>query len=283
MAERRMFAKTIIDSDAFLEMPLSAQALYFHLGMRADDDGFLNNSGKIKSMVHASDDDLKILVAKRYLIVFEDKVVVIKHWLINNLIRQDRYKATIYSDEKALLTIKANGVYTELGIPDGNQVATRLTQVRLGKDRIGEGREEEREAGASPPPPPVRIGTDGTSRFERAKMAGAACFKPVRKYLLDLGDEDRRQILATLSHYSDDEIAEAIKTYAEMLTDDRYDIFAPYASLIGFLRSGVEKFVDEAKPREVYRKRDPAALEKAERDAVFEQMRKEREETEDDE
>jgi DNA-binding transcriptional ArsR family regulator len=126
------------------------------------------------------------------------------------------------------------------------------------KNNITMNEREESEASASPPPPPVRIGTDGTSRFERAKTAGAVCFKPVRKYLLDLGDEDRRQILATLSHYSDNEIAEAIKTYAEMLTDDRYDIFAPYASLIGFLRSGVEKFVDEAKPRDVFRKRSAA-------------------------
>jgi hypothetical protein len=258
MAERRMFAKTIIDSDAFLEMPLSAQALYFHLGMRADDDGFLNNSGKIKSMVHASDDDLKILVAKRYLIVFEDKVVVIKHWLINNLIRQDRYKATIYSDEKALLTIKANGVYTEIGIPDGNQVATRLTQVRIGKDRKGEEREERSEAFASPPPPPVRIGNDGTSRFERAKTAGEGLFPPVRKNLLELKDDDRREVLATLSHYSDEEISAAMNTYHEMLADDQYDIFAPYVSLIGFLKTGVEKFGDEATPREVFKKRSAA-------------------------
>jgi hypothetical protein len=144
-----MFAKTIIDSDEFLEMPLSAQALYFHLGMRADDDGFLNNARKILGIIRASDDDLKILIAKRFLIVFEGGIVVIKHWLMHNLIRQDRYKGTVYSDEKALLSVKGNGAYTISGIPNDNQVATRLTQVRLGKGSIGKEREEKSEAKAS--------------------------------------------------------------------------------------------------------------------------------------
>ena len=90
MAERRMFAKTIIDSDAFLDMPLSAQALYFHLSMRADDDGFINNPKKIQRMVGASDDDCKLLLMKRFIIVFESGVVVIKHWRIHNYIRNDR-------------------------------------------------------------------------------------------------------------------------------------------------------------------------------------------------
>jgi hypothetical protein len=281
MAERRMFSKTIVDSDAFIEMPQSSQNLYFHFGMRADDDGFLNNPKKIQRMIGASDDDYKLLCAKSFLIPFDNGIVVIKHWRIHNFIRSDRYKPTVHQEEKASLSIKPNGAYTcNLGIPLVDHLDT---QVRLGKDRIGEEREEESEANASPPPPPVRIGTDGTSRFERAKAAGAVFFPPVRKNLLELKDDDRREIIATLSHYSDLELYDAMATYSSMLKDDQYDIFAPYSSLIGFLRSGVEKFVDEAKPRDVFRKRDPAALEKAERDAVFEQMRKEREETEDDE
>ena len=96
MAERRMFAKTIIDSDAFLDMPLSAQALYFHLSMRADDDGFINNPKKIQRVIGGSDDDLKLLIAKRFLLPFESGVVVIKHWKIHNFIRTDRYKPTVY-------------------------------------------------------------------------------------------------------------------------------------------------------------------------------------------
>lgn len=112
MAERRMFAKTIIDSDAFVDMPLSTQALYFHLSMRADDDGFINNPKKIQRMIGASDDDLKMLIAKRFIIPFESGIVVIKHWKIHNYIRGDRKKDTVYPEEMALLTEKENGAYS---------------------------------------------------------------------------------------------------------------------------------------------------------------------------
>ena len=112
MAERRMFAKTIIDSDAFLDMPLSSQALYFHLSMRADDEGFINNPKKIQRMVGASDDDLRVLAGKRFIIPFESGIVVIKHWKIHNYIRNDRINETKYTDEKALLTVNENGSYS---------------------------------------------------------------------------------------------------------------------------------------------------------------------------
>ena len=140
MAERRMFAKTIIDSDAFLDMPMSAQCLYFHLAMRADDDGFINNPKKIQRMVGASDDDARLLLAKRFLIAFDSGVVVIKHWRIHNYIRNDRYKPTVYTEEMGKLTVKSTGAYTmdtngiPTGIPNGYQMET---QVRLGKDSIG--------------------------------------------------------------------------------------------------------------------------------------------------
>lgn len=111
MAERRMFAKTIIDSDAFIDMPLSAQALYFHLSMRADDEGFINNPRKIQRMIGASDDDAKLLILKKFIIPFESGVVVIKHWKIHNYIRGDRKKQTMYPEEKALLLEKENGAY----------------------------------------------------------------------------------------------------------------------------------------------------------------------------
>lgn len=112
MAERRMFAKTIIDSDAFLDMPMSAQLLYFHLSMRADDEGFLNNPKKIQRMIGASDDDLTLLKLKKFLITFDTGVVVIKHWRINNYLQNDRIKATIYQEEKSMLGVKKNKAYT---------------------------------------------------------------------------------------------------------------------------------------------------------------------------
>jgi len=138
MAERRMFAKTIIDSDAFLDMPATSQLLYFHLSMRADDDGFINKPKTIMRMVGSKDDDINLLIAKKFLIPFESGVVVIKHWRIHNYIRNDRYKETVHKDEKMMLELKDNGGYrlkTNDGIPSGYQMET---QVRLGKVSIGE-------------------------------------------------------------------------------------------------------------------------------------------------
>ena len=112
MAERRMFAKTIIDSDAFLEMPLSSQALYFHLSMRADDDGFINNPRKIQRIIGCGNDDLKLLIAKKFIIPFDSGVCVIKHWRIHNYLQKDRYKETMYIEEKSQLDIKKNKSYT---------------------------------------------------------------------------------------------------------------------------------------------------------------------------
>lgn len=131
MAERRMFAKTIIDSDAFIDMPLSTQALYFHLSMRADDDGFINKPKNIMRMIGASEDDFKLLCVKRFIIAFDSGVIVIKHWKIHNYIQKDRYKPTVYADEKAMISVKENGVYTECI----QNVSNMDTQVRLGKVR----------------------------------------------------------------------------------------------------------------------------------------------------
>jgi hypothetical protein len=122
MAERRMFTMKVVDSDAFLDMPMSTQALYFHLNMRADDDGFVNNPKKILRMVGASEDDLRLLIAKRFILCFENGVIVIKHWRMHNLLRKDRYNPTQYIEEKAMLTIKGDGAYTET--PNDNQPAT---------------------------------------------------------------------------------------------------------------------------------------------------------------
>ena len=158
MAERRMFAKTIIDSDAFIDMPITARLLYYDLGMRADDDGFVNSPKKIMRMVGASQDDLAILISKKFIIPFETGVVVIKHWRIHNYIRNDRYKPTKYEEEMSQLAIKENGAYT-LGIPDGNQmdttgipmVSSLDTQDRLGKDRLGKDSLDSKRKRFTPP------------------------------------------------------------------------------------------------------------------------------------
>ena len=131
MAERRMFAKAIIDSDAFLDMPLSTQALYFHLSMRADDEGFVGNPKKIQRMIGASDDDCRILVSKRFILTFESGIIVIKHWKIHNYIQADRFKETTYLEEKSMLTLDGKKAYTEC-IHNASELET---QVSIGKDR----------------------------------------------------------------------------------------------------------------------------------------------------
>ena len=146
MAERRMFTDKITDADAFTSMPSSAQALYLHINMHADDDGFCNQLKLCKVNANASEDDLKLLVAKNYIFFFESGVVVVKHWRMHNLLRKDRYKETQYTEEKSRLYLKENGAYTldefqgkkivdNSWQPKDNQ---RLPQDRIGKDSIEE-------------------------------------------------------------------------------------------------------------------------------------------------
>jgi hypothetical protein len=155
MATKRMFSLQIVDTDAFLDMPASAQLLYFHLCMRADDEGFVGNPKKIMRIIGASDDDYKILIVKRFVLIFESAVMVIKHWLIHNTIRMDRFGGTTYHDEKAQLEVKKNKSYT-LKDSDENDMATswqpvgnqlepqvKLSKVKLSKDNATDEQEEE--------------------------------------------------------------------------------------------------------------------------------------------
>lgn len=210
MAERRMFAKTIIDSDAFLDMPLSTQALYFHLSMRADDDGFINNPKKIQRMIGAADDDLKVLVTKKFIIPFESGIVVIKHWKIHNYIRNDRYKETVYKEEKGLLYEKDNKAYTlsetegmTLGIPNDNQMET---QVRLGKDSIGKYSIEEDS-----------IGKDNIVDIEKKKKEKASTKHKHGEYKnVLLTDDEYNKLLEQYGSSSLETIITYLDEYIEM-------------------------------------------------------------------
>lgn len=141
MAERRMFAKTIIDSDAFIDMPVTARLLYYDLAMRADDDGFVNSPKKIMRMIGASQDDLSILILRKFIIPFDNGIVVIKHWRIHNYIRKDTYNPTPYSEQKELLEYDENNAYRmKCDVPSTERIQTvdgTLTQDRLGKVSIG--------------------------------------------------------------------------------------------------------------------------------------------------
>lgn len=146
-ANKRMFSNEVVGSDAFFEMPPSTQALYFQLGMRADDDGFVNPK-MVMRLVGSTDDELKVLIAKRFVLPFENGVIVIKHWGINNnKIQKDRYKQTMYLEQKNLLFIKENGAYTmdkNKGIPACEQsVNKKLTKSRVEESRVEESRVRE--------------------------------------------------------------------------------------------------------------------------------------------
>lgn len=159
MAERRMFAKTIVTSDAFLDMPATARCLYFLLAMMADDDGFVNAPRSIMRQAGATTDDLNILIAKRFVLTFESGVVVIKHWKIHNLIKNDRYKETKYLEEKSMLTLDDKNAYTEVDSilePEWNQSGTKVEpQVSKGKvrGRLVEDNKDIEAPDAAPPKP----------------------------------------------------------------------------------------------------------------------------------
>jgi len=141
MARRRMFSLDVIDTDVFLEMPASTQNLYFHLGMRADDDGFVSSPKKTMKAINSSEDDMKILLAKQFVIPFDSGICVIKHWRIHNYIQNDRYKETRYLEEKENLSIQDDVYILDTNPIQG--VSNPYTQVRLGKDRISKDRIED--------------------------------------------------------------------------------------------------------------------------------------------
>lgn len=141
MADKRMFARSIVDTDNFLEMPISARLLYYDLGMRADDDGFVDSPRKIMKVTGATNDDMNILIARKFIIPFDSGIVVIRHWRINNYLRSDRYSETIHLDEKSILAIDNNKQYLtqneaiSLGIPLGIPLVG-AEKKRIEKKRI---------------------------------------------------------------------------------------------------------------------------------------------------
>lgn len=139
-----MFNKQITNSDDFLDMPLTSQCLYFHLSMNADDDGFINNWKSIMKLTGAKEDDLKVLIAKQYIIPFDSGVIIIKHWRLNNYLRRDRYTTTNHQKELAQITLDENMVYQMAtnGIPLGNLDKIRLDKTRLDKIRQDKTSEE---------------------------------------------------------------------------------------------------------------------------------------------
>lgn len=147
MAEKRMFSKKIIDTDWFMDMPASSQNLYFHLSMRADDDGFVASPKRIIKLIGATDDDYRILISKKFILPFDSGICVIRDWRINNYLRNDRYNETQYKEEKKLLTLDENGKYN-LGIPTVDPVlsiSNTISNTISNKDKDGVIGEEKKQ------------------------------------------------------------------------------------------------------------------------------------------
>lgn len=193
MAEKRMFSNKVIGSDAFLEMPDSTQNLYFHLSMYADDDGFVDKPKSIMRMTGKKEDDLKLLIAKSFIIPFDTGIVVIRHWRLNNYLRSDRYKETQYLQEKSTLTLSENGEY-ELGIP----------KVSIDKDSIDKISIEENN-----------IYSDEQEVFDFWNSMKIIVHK-------ELNDDIRKSITKSLKKHSLEMLKVYISRYAMVIKDNRY-------------------------------------------------------------
>ena len=218
MAERRMFAKTIVLSDAFLDMPMSARCLYFTLGMFADDDGFVNAPKAIMRQCGASEDDMRVLIARKFVILFESGVIVIKHWRINNYLRSDRYTETKHIDEKNSIVIESNGAYhlrdeeNNSGIPPGipNNGIPSIGKDSIGKNSIDKNNKTlcanhpKDDDGFYPPE------EDADSLFEELwkmypnKKGKGAVSKTKKKELLKVGKEQMIRCIERYIHDHDE-------------------------------------------------------------------------------
>lgn len=188
MANKRMFSLDIVDTDAFLEMPASTQALYFHLAMRADDDGFVGNPKKVQKICGAGEVDYQILCVKRFIIPFEAGICVIKHWKIHNYLRKDTYKETKYVEEKNSLVTKENGAYTEaVNVPSTSRDES-VPQIREGKVR-----EEENS---------IEVAPEGTKKSAYGEFKNVLLTSEEKQKLIDrYGFGAAKQIVDELSSY----------------------------------------------------------------------------------
>lgn len=242
MAERRMFAKTIVTSDAFLDMPATARSLYMLLCVLADDDGFVNAPRSIMRMSGATEDDMKLLIAKRFVLTFQSGVVVIKHWKIHNLIQKDRYKETKYLDEKAMLSLDDNNAYTELNPAVYTEciqpVSNMEPQVRIGKVSTGKSSKGEDIEEAEPPKSTrhkygiyknvlftdeeyqklqEEFPHDYTDRIERLSEYIASTGKKYKNHLATIRSWARKDTAAPASK------AKSSNLFLDMLKEDSYE------------------------------------------------------------
>lgn len=238
MAERRMMSKKITDTDAFLDMPLTTQALYFHFLQNADDDGFVGSPNSIMRKIGASKNDYDLLMVKRFIIVFNSGICVIKHWRIHNYIQKDRYVETTFLKEKAQLKTEENGAYTECI----QNVYKLDAQYSIGKDSIGEdsiGKDREDTQRACAREESEKVSPSIQSVFNFWNEQNIIVHRELTAPLITA-------IKKAVAEYSESSVKEFIKRYKTVL-DDRSYFFSYKWSLLDFLtrKSGIAAFTDE--------------------------------------
>ncbi|WP_165620558.1 replisome organizer [Streptococcus equi] len=229
MAERRMLSKSVIQSDRFLEMPLSSQALYMHLNICADDDGFVGNPKTIIRMIGASEDDFKLLFAKGFIIIFETGIIVISHWKRNNYIQKDRYKETMYKSEKSFLKISSTNVYEKTDTVCIQNGYKSDTQVRVGKDRIDK---VSIDKGRIVPDTPILYGEYKNVRLtdeeyqklkDKLKSHTDMMIEKLSRYLKSKGTDYKDHYVTILNWYEQDKDKLTQKSKKNILTWEEYD------------------------------------------------------------
>ncbi|HEL0614625.1 TPA: replisome organizer [Streptococcus equi subsp. zooepidemicus] len=229
MAERRMLSKSVIQSDRFLEMPLSSQALYMHLNICADDDGFVGNPKTIIRMIGASEDDFKLLFAKGFIIIFETGIIVISHWKRNNYIQKDRYKETMYKSEKSFLKISSTNVYEKTDTVCIQNGYKSDTQVRVGKDRIDK---VSIDKGRIVPDTPILYGeyknvrlTDEEYQKLKDKLQAHTdtMIEKLSRYIKSAGKDYQDHYVTILNWYEQDKDKLTQKSKKNILTWEEYD------------------------------------------------------------
>jgi hypothetical protein len=207
MAQKRMFSKHITDSEEFLEMPVSSQLLYFHLNMNADDDGFVQPDRIIRMTGCANKDDLKVLHAKGFILPVADRVIVIRHWHVNNTLRKDRYSPSIYKEHLKALGLDDNKIYNKIGgLPNGNQKATQYSigKVSIVKDSVDKKKKVYIQYG----------------EFNNVKLIEEEHNKLIEKY----GNDTTKTYIEKLSLYIEQKGNKYKSHYATILTWIRRDV-----------------------------------------------------------
>lgn len=274
MAEKRMFSKKIIDTDWFMDMPASTQNLYFHLSMRADDDGFVASPKRIIKLIGASEDDYKVLVIKKFVIPFDSGICVIKDWRINNYLRNDRYTETIYKQEKNNLIVNENGEY-ELGIPNGIPLVASINSISntiSGSSNNYSNSNNKEEYDSTLNNKLNKIGIEVKTIYDYWQS------KKIKKHQV-LSEKIINIIKQALKTYDIDAIKQAIDRYEEVLHDNDY-YFDTVWGLDKFLKqsNALPEFLDDGDKWISYqnkKSKQPKTTVKTGGDAIDELLRQE--------